>query len=37
MPLPEAVQQSLHNSVNQAARYYNDAERKFGRAGRLIV
>ncbi len=30
IPLPEAMQQSLHKSVNQAARYYNDAERKQG-------
>lgn len=26
MPLPEAMQQSLHKWVSQAARYYNDAE-----------
>ncbi len=37
IPLPEAMQQSLHKSVTQAARYYNDAERKQGRAARLIV
>ncbi|NVD43182.1 site-specific integrase [Ensifer sp. HO-A22] len=37
IPLPEAMQQSLHKSVTQAARYYNDAERKHGRAARLIV
>ncbi|RDL47660.1 hypothetical protein BLJAPNOD_05381 [Ensifer sp. M14] len=30
IPLPEAMQQSLHKSVTQAARYYNDAERKQG-------
>ncbi|KRD56339.1 site-specific integrase [Ensifer sp. ENS10] len=35
--LPEAMQQSLHKSVAQAARYYNNAERKNGRAARLIV
>ncbi|MBK5571186.1 site-specific integrase [Ensifer sp. SSB1] len=37
IPLPEAMQQSLHKSVTQAARYYNDAERKNGRAARLMV
>ncbi|MGK9338564.1 site-specific integrase [Sinorhizobium meliloti] len=37
IPLPEAMQQSLHKSLAQAARYYNDAERKQGRAARLIV
>lgn len=35
--LPEAMQQSLHKSVTQAARYYNNTERKNGRAARLIV
>ncbi|MGF6178642.1 tyrosine-type recombinase/integrase [Ensifer sp. 4252] len=37
IPLPEAMQQSLHKSVTQAGRYYNDAERKQGRAARLII
>ncbi len=37
IPLPEAMQQSLHKSVTQAARYYNDAERKQGRAARLVI
>ncbi|PLU05838.1 site-specific integrase [Sinorhizobium medicae] len=37
IPLPEAMQQSLHKSVTQAASYYNNAERKHGRAARLIV
>ncbi|MDX0741945.1 tyrosine-type recombinase/integrase, partial [Sinorhizobium medicae] len=37
IPLPEAMQQSLHRSVTQAASYYNNAERKNGRAARLIV
>ncbi|MDX0415074.1 tyrosine-type recombinase/integrase [Sinorhizobium medicae] len=37
IPLPEAMQQSLHKSVTQAAGYYNNAERKNGRAARLIV
>ncbi len=33
--LPEAMQQSLHRSVQQAASYYNDVERSQGRAARL--
>jgi integrase len=37
IPLPEAMQQSLHKSVTQAASYYNNADRKNGRAARLIV
>ncbi|MEY9199373.1 integrase [Sinorhizobium fredii] len=37
IPLPEAMQQSRHKSVAQAASYYNNAERKNGRAARLIV
>jgi integrase len=37
IPLAEAMQQSLHKSVTQAASYYNNAERKMGRAARLIV
>lgn len=37
IPLIEAMQQSLHRSVNQASRYYNDAERQLGRAARVIV
>jgi len=36
IPLAEAMQQSQHKSVQQAARYYNDAERQFGRAERLM-
>ena len=36
IPLPEAMQQSQHRSVTQAARYYNDAERTMGKAARLI-
>ncbi|MGY5810146.1 site-specific integrase [Rhizobium sp. LEGMi198b] len=35
--LPEAMQQSLHKSVTQAASYYNNAERKNGRAARLVI
>ncbi|BAV52703.1 Site-specific recombinase XerD (plasmid) [Mesorhizobium loti] len=37
IPLSEAMQQSQHRSVQQASRYYNDAERQLGRAARLIV
>ena len=37
IPLPEAMQQSLHKSVTQAASYYNNAERKMGRAARLVI
>ena len=33
--LPEAMQQSQHRSVQQAARYYNDGQRPLGRAARL--
>jgi integrase len=36
-PLPEAMRQSQHRSVQQAARYYNDAEARFGAAARLLV
>ena len=35
--LPEAMQQSQHRSVQQAARYYNDAERRQGKAARLAL
>ena len=35
IPLPEAMRQSRHRSVQQAARYYNDAEASSGRAARL--
>lgn len=35
--LPEAMQQSQHRSVQQAASYYNEAERSLGRASRLIL
>ncbi|MBT1156799.1 tyrosine-type recombinase/integrase [Aminobacter anthyllidis] len=37
IPLLDAMQQSLHRSVSQASHYYNDAERKLGRAARLVV
>jgi site-specific recombinase XerD len=33
--LPEAMQQSQHRSVQQAAEYYNDGERQMGKAARL--
>jgi integrase len=36
VPLPEAMAQSQHTSVQQAARYYNDAERRMGKAARLL-
>ena len=35
--LPEAMAQSGHRSVQQAAQYYNDAERKMGRAARIAA
>lgn len=35
--LPEARQQSLHKSIAQAASYYNESERKMGRATRLMT
>jgi len=37
IPLPEAMKQSQHRSVTQAARYYNEAEGLTGKADRLIV
>ena len=37
VPLPEAMRQSQHRSVQQAARYYNDAEARLGVAARLVV
>lgn len=37
VPLPEAMQQSQHRSVQQAASYYNDVERRQGKAARLGV
>jgi integrase len=35
--LPEAMQQSQHRSVQQAASYFNDGERRQGKAARLAV
>lgn len=37
IPLPEAMQQSQHKSLTQAASYYNNSERKMGRAARLMT
>ncbi len=37
IPLPEAMQQSMHKSVAQASGYYNNSERKMGRAARLVL
>lgn len=37
IPLQEAMQQSQHKSVSQASAYYNNAERRKGRAARVIV
>jgi integrase len=37
IPLPEAMRQSQHRSVQQAARYYNDAGQPLGNAARLGV
>ncbi|RWA78913.1 MAG: site-specific integrase [Mesorhizobium sp.] len=37
IPLPEAMQQSQHRSVQQASNYYNDAERMLGRAARILA
>ncbi|MCY1667801.1 site-specific integrase [Rhizobium sp. SL86] len=36
IPLPEAMEQSRHRSVQQASEYYNSATRRSGRAARLI-
>lgn len=36
IPLPEAMEQSRHRSVQQASQYYNHAERRSGRAARLF-
>jgi integrase len=37
VPLPEAMQQSQHRSVQQAASYYNDSERRQGKVARLAL
>lgn len=36
IPLPEAMEQSRHRSVQQASIYYNNATRRSGRAARLL-
>jgi integrase len=36
IPLPEAMEQSRHRSVQQASSYYNGATRRSGRAARLL-
>lgn len=37
IPLPEAMEQSRHRSVQQASSYYNSATRRSGRAARLLL
>jgi integrase len=36
IPLPEAMEQSRHRSVQQALEYYNSATRRSGRAARML-
>ena len=36
VPLPEAMRQSRHRSVQQAAAYYNEVEIEGGRSARLV-
>ncbi len=36
IPLPEAMEQSRHRSVQQASSYYNSATRRSGRAARIL-
>lgn len=36
IPLPEAMEQSRHRSVQQASDYYNNAKRRSGRASRFL-
>ncbi|AHK46654.1 putative integrase-like protein (plasmid) [Ensifer adhaerens OV14] len=36
VPLPEAMEQSRHRSVQQASSYYNNATRRSGRAARML-
>jgi integrase len=36
VPLPEAMQQSRHSSVQQASSYYNNADQRTGQASRLL-
>lgn len=37
IPLPEAMDQSRHRSVQQASSYYNNATRRSGKAARLLT
>ncbi|MDP3411044.1 site-specific integrase [Bosea sp. (in: a-proteobacteria)] len=37
VPLPAAMRQSQHRSVQQASRYYNDADQALGKATRLAI
>lgn len=37
VPLQEAMQQSQHKSVAQASSYYNNADRRNGRAARIVT
>ncbi len=36
IPLPEAMEQSRHRSVQQASSYYNSASRRTGKAARML-
>jgi len=36
IPLPEAMEQSRHRSVQQASSYYNNVTRRSGRATRML-
>ncbi len=36
IPLPEAMEQSRHRSLQQASEYYNNATRRSGRAARML-
>jgi len=36
IPLPEAMEQSRHRSVQQASSYYNSATRRNGRAAHIL-
>lgn len=36
IPLPEAMEQSRHRSIQQASAYYNSATRRSGRAARML-
>ncbi|WP_064696189.1 site-specific integrase [Rhizobium aegyptiacum] len=36
IPLPEAMEQSRHRSIQQASSYYNNATRRSGRAARML-